>query len=307
VIAWPGMPDPGALKEAAARVGRPVTLEPVSSNEDLEQLMAGPEPADLVFPSDYLVERLVAADALVALEVPGVVRDRLAGWARELDCDPGCRWSIPFAFGTTGVLCDVAAGGGDSWSVLFDPALDGKVGMLDEVREVLGAALIAAGHDPNDISEGALADARSMLDRQRGRVARYDSDDFVAPVARGEVVAHHAWSGPAAMAVREHARLRYLVPREGAVLWVTTAAVPAAAAEPEVSMRLLAELTDPELAARTTAQNGFATPSGAARDLLPEALREDPALFPAPATIARCRTLHDLGAGEGRLAAAFPA
>ena len=295
------MPDPGALDEAAARLGRHVALEAVSSNEDVERLMSGPEQADLVFPSDYLVERLVAAGALLALDIPGAVRDRLAGWARELDCDPGCRWSLPFAFGTTGVLCDEAAGDGNSWSVLLDPALDGKVGMLDEVREVAGAALIAAGHNPNDVTASALADARTLLELQRERVARYDSDDFVGPVVRGEVVAHHAWSGPAAMAVLEHDRLRYLVPREGAVLWVTTGAVPAGAPEPELSMRLLAELTDPGLAAQTTAHNGFATPSEDARALLPTALREDAALFPDAETIARCHTLHDLGDDEVRI------
>jgi len=307
VIAWPGMPDPEALDEAAARLGRTVALEVVSSNEDLERLMSGPEQADLVFPSDYLVERLVASDALLALEIPGGVRDRLGAWARELDCDPECRWSVPFAFGTTGVLCDEAAGDGDSWSVLLDPALDGRVGMLDEVREVAGAALIATGHDPNDVTESALKDARAVLERQRERVARYDSDDFVGPVVRGEVVAHHAWSGPAAMAVREHDRLRYLVPREGAVLWVTTGAVPAGAVEPEVSMRLLAELADPGLAAQTTARNGFATPSEDARALLPTALREDAALFPDAETIGRCHTLHDLGDDEARLTPVPPA
>ena len=234
------------------------------------------------------------------------MRDRLAGWARELDCDPGCRWSLPFAFGTTGVLCDEAAGDGDSWSVLLDPARDGRVGMLDEVRELAGAALIATGHDPNDVTENALMHAGGVLERQRVRVARYDSDDFVGPVVRGEVVAHHAWSGPAAMAVREHARLRYLVPREGAVLWVTTAAVPVGAPEPDVSMRLLAELADPELAAQTTARNGFATPSEAARALLPSALREDPSLFPDAETIARCHTLHDLSDDEAKLEAVVP-
>ena len=104
--------------------------------------------------------------------------------------------------------------------------------MLAEVREVVGAALIAAGHSPNDTGAAALEAASGLLERQRWQVARYDSDDFVGPVVAGSVIAHHAWSGPAAHAVRAHPGLRYVVPDEGAVLWVTTGGDPGRRARP---------------------------------------------------------------------------
>ena len=211
------MPAHAALAEAGRRVGREVSFEEVSSNEDLERLLAAGPPCDLVFPSDYLIERLLKADALRELDLPAAAVDRLAGWAREEAYDPGCRWSVPFAFGTTGYLCDPAkAGDGSSWATLFDPAGPGRVGMLDEVREVIGAALIAGGFDPNDVGTGALAAARELLELQRPRVARYDSDDFVSSVVSGELVAHQAWSGPASHAVAANPHLRYVVPGEGA-------------------------------------------------------------------------------------------
>ena len=178
--------------------------------------------------------------------------------------------------------------------------------MLDEVREVLGAALIAGGFDPNDVGADALAAARELLELQRPRVARYDSDDFVSSVVSGELVAHQAWSGPASHAVAANPRLRYVVPDEGAQLWVTSAAVPADAPEPDLSRALLVELMAPELAALATLENGYATPNVAARALLPAELRERPALFPDEATRERCHRLHDIGAGEELLAAAMP-
>jgi spermidine/putrescine-binding protein len=303
VLAWPGMPGGAALAEAGRRLGRSVSVATVASNEALEALLSCAEPFDLIFPSDYLVERLAAAGRLVPLDADAVPLERLAGWALDAVHDPGCRWSIPFAYGTTGYLCRRPEA--RSWEDLFDPAPRARVGMLEEVREVVGAALIATGHSPNDVGGEALDAAHSLLERQRPRVSRFDSDDFVSPVLSRAVDVHHAWSGPAAQGARRHAALRYVVPEEGAVRWITTAAIPAQAIDPVVSHALIAELTDPELAATTTTQGGFATPNEPARRLLPRELRDDEDLFPGADTLARCHALRDLGDNESRLAAAW--
>lgn len=304
VLCWPGMPAPEAVAEAASRAGVRAELEAVASNELLEQRMRD-EPFDLVFPSDYLVERLVARGELVALEAPEEVAGRLAPWAREAAHDPGCRRSLPFAFGTTGVLCGGGLHAAASWDVLLRPRGDVRVGMLAEAREVVGAALIATGRSPNDASPDALAAARALLAGQRPHVARFDSDDFTGPVARGDVAAHQAWSGPAAAAVRAHPGLHYVVPDEGAGLWITTGAIPAAAPDPDAARALLLALTEPELAAVTTARYGYATPNEAARALLGAALREDETLFPGPEMLRRCHAFHDLGEREADVVALY--
>jgi spermidine/putrescine transport system substrate-binding protein len=303
VLAWPGMPAPESLAEAARRLGRTVKIDEISSNEALEARMERQPPFDLVFPSDYLVERLAGRGSLLELERADLPLERLASWARNADYDHGCRWSVPFAYGTTGYLCDdkIASEAG-SWALLLAPPDGVRVGMLSEVREVVGAALIATGRGPNDVSDKALAAAELLLEDQRPHVVGYDSDDFVGPVTRGEVAAHHAWSGPASNAVRHSSvPLRYVVPDEGAILWRTTASIPADAPEPSISLRLLGDLMDAALAARTTTVYGYATPNEAASRLLPSELRDDRNLFPDPPTLARCHTLRDLGDQEQRL------
>jgi spermidine/putrescine transport system substrate-binding protein len=304
VLCWPGMPAAEALAEAGRHVGVEVHAEAVASNERLEDRMRA-APFDIVFPSDYLVERLVSRGELLALGAPVEVVGRIAAWAREAPHDPGCLWSLPFAFGTTGYLCDARLPEARSWMDLLRPRAGTHVGMLAEVREVLGAALIAVGHSPNDASPRALERARELLRCQRPSVVRYDSDDFVGPVVRGEVTAHQAWSGPAAAAVRAHAGLRYVVPDEGAGLWITTGAVPASARDANAARAVLAELTDPALAALTTRTEGYATPNEPARERLPATLRDDETLFPADDVLRRCHTFHDLGDGEARLARVY--
>jgi spermidine/putrescine-binding protein len=283
-------------------------IEGISSNERLHERMdeAG-HPYDVVFPSDYMVERLRTEGRIGAIDTSGLPLDRLAGWAVAAPHDPGCRHSVPFAFGTTGYVHDERLRGATGWSDLFDPPASLVVGMLDEVREVVGAALMACGHSPNAVDDAALADAGALLARQRERVARYDSDDFLTPLIDGAVAAHQAWSGPAALALRSRPRLSYVLPVEGATVWVTSAAIPSDAPDPDLSLELVRELMDPELASITTARNGYSTPNEAARALLDAELRTDPVLFPPEETLARCHVPRDLGADESRLTAVWTA
>jgi spermidine/putrescine transport system substrate-binding protein len=298
------MPANQSLIEAGARIGHQVLVESVASNERLEKMLGERGEYDLIFPSDYLVERLATRGDLALLEHTTLPLEHLAAWSREADHDPGCRWSVPFAYGTTGYLTSWPKV--SSWEALLDPPAGARVGMLEEVREVVGAALIATGHAPNDVGKPALTAAGSVLRRQRPNVISYQSEDFISPVLTGAARAHHAWSGPAARAAREHPHLRYVVPEEGAVLWTTAAAIPSAARDIAASMALLGELMDPVLAVRTTVLGGFATPNEAARRRLPRALRDDSTLFPGLETLARCHTLRDLGECESRLASASP-
>jgi spermidine/putrescine-binding protein len=298
LLAWPGMPAPEAVERAARTLGVRVEREDISSNEVLEERVREDPRFDVIFPSDYMVERLRGEGRLAEVGADQLPLERLEAWAADAEHDRGCRHSVPFAFGTTGVLHDSRRITVSSWRDVFEPAPDARVGMLSEVRELIGAALIAAGHSPNDAD--ALEEAVALLQRQRPAVVRYDSDDFVGPVEAGEVVAHQAWSGPAAAAVRRQPHLRYVVPEEGAVLWLTAAAVPVSAPDPELSRRLIRELMNPELAAMTTASYGYATPNAAARKLLPAELRDDPALFPPQEALERCHVLRDLAPADLR-------
>jgi len=300
LLSWPGMPAREALAAASERIGVPIEVDDtIVDNGVLEARLAAGERFDLICPSDYLVAKLAADGALLPLDdglLPG--RAGLAAWARDPAYDPGDRSSVPLAFGTVGFLYDRDALGGDprSWSALLDPPAGARVGMLAEHREVVAAALLAAGRGANDADPDALAAARELLLAQTPSVARYDSDDFVSPVVAREVAAHQAWSGPASVAVRADARLGYVVPDEGAVAWVTTVAISAACDRPRLAHAAIEALLDPALARITVERNGYATPNAAARALLAPELRDDPVLFPDEATIARCTTLEALDA-----------
>lgn len=296
LLVWPGMPAPEALREVERRLGLELEAEVISSNEDLESRMDLRGPYDLVCPSDYMVERLTGNGRLARLDLDRLPSLRnLDAWVSRRPHDPEGSRSVPLAFGTTGYLCDQSrVGEQGGWDALFDPVGGAPVGMLSELREVIGAALIATGHSPNETAEVALSQARGLLEAQARSVVRYSSDDFVGPVVDGDVAVHHAWNGPSSVAVRTHGRLRYVVPREGAVLWITTGAVPVDAPNPVDAHAVLENLLDPEVARPTVEKYGYSTPNAAARHLLPPELENDPVLFPDAGVLGRCEAVRDL-------------
>jgi spermidine/putrescine transport system substrate-binding protein len=186
-LGWPGMPAERPLAEAARRATVKVQLEIVSSNEAIEERLREGCVYDVVCPSDYMVERLRSAGMLSPLDAEQLRgRARLSPLFSDPPWDPGLKNSTPLAFGTTGILfrrSDVPDA--DSWMTLFDPPAHHTVGMLSEVREVLGAALLATGHGINETTAEALADAGAVLEAQAPRVLAYTSDDFVSAVVTG--------------------------------------------------------------------------------------------------------------------------
>ena len=308
-LGWPGMPAKRPLAEAAGRANVEMQLEIISSNEAIEERLRAGRVYDVVCPSDYMVERLRLADLLSPLDaeqLPG--RAGLNSIFSDLAWDPGLEHSIPLAFGTTGILFRRSGvHDASSWMTLFDPPAHQRVGMLAEVREVVGAALLASGHGINQATSKALADAAALLEAQAPRVIAYTSDEFISLVVAGKVVAHHAWSGPAALAVRADPALGYSLPREGACLWTTTAAVPVNAPDPAAAHRLIEALLAPAIAAATVVAEGFATPNDSARAVLPAALRDDPVLFAPPWELARCQMMRDVGAEATKLEAVWAA
>ncbi len=294
------MPAPEALAEVARRLGVALEREQIATNEQLEQRLLAGERYDLITPSDFMVERLAARGMLAPLD-PSLLptRDVLAPWVRRPLWDPDERWSVPLAFGTTGYLYDrERLPGAGGWRALLAPPAGVTVGLLDEPRELIGAALLAAGERFDATDERALAAARELLLRgaAAGAYGRRDSDDFVTPVRDGAVAAHHAWGGAVAAAVRTDPRLAYAVPEEGAVVWVTTAAISADCDRPALAHAAIAALLDPQVARLNVERAGHATPNAAAQALLPPALRDDPVLFPPAAVLARRLTVRDLDA-----------
>ena len=168
IITWIGMPGQQIIADVSRKIGTGIECVEVSSNEEiLEKLNADPN-YDVVFCSDYLIEYLIALRRLEPLKHPKIPNlKNLSSWAQNLDFDPGNHYSVPTAFGTTGYIYRRSISKKcRSWGTLFSPKDNLRVGMLSEIREVFGAALLYLGNSPNPETMSQIDEALNLLKRQ---------------------------------------------------------------------------------------------------------------------------------------------
>ena len=208
VFIWADYIDPQIYRRFEREFSVRVFEDNFASNEDLRaKLQAGAVGYDLVVPSDYMVAILRKDGLLAELDLRRIQNFKNIGERfKNPPYDPGHRYSVPFKWGTTGIgyrkpqVTPAPA----SWADLFQPArierYRNRISMLNDMREVIGAALIFLGYSPNTADPQELARAKELLQQQKPFLAKYDSEAFGASLAAGETVLAQGWSGEIALA-----------------------------------------------------------------------------------------------------------
>ena len=146
--------------------------------------------------------------------------------ANQLAYDPGNTFSVPYAWGTTG-LCyrsDLVDGTPDSWNDLLSPSddLKGKVTMLATDRWLMAAGLLAKGYSVNETDQGKIDEVKDLLIEAKKSLLAYDDTTFYSKLVSGEASLVHAWDGWCNYGIAENPDIKYVIPKEGTDLWVDT-------------------------------------------------------------------------------------
>jgi spermidine/putrescine-binding protein len=167
--------------------------------------------------------------------------------------------------------------------------------MLDDPREVFGAALQRMGASLNTTDPEQLRRAQRLLLEQKPLVRTYSSSNFEELLLTGDVWLSHGWSGQFAKAMDEDPDIEYVVPREGGSLFIDSLVIPAGAPHPELAHAFIDFTLEAEIAAEICRTMRYTTPNRAAIPLLPEAIRRNPAIFPPEDVLARAELINDVG------------
>jgi spermidine/putrescine transport system substrate-binding protein len=201
-------------------------------------------------------------------------------------------------WGTTGFGYAKARARGtpDSWAPLFDPANRGQILMLDDMRECFAVALKHLGHSLNATDPKVLRQAADLLKKQKPLVKTYNSGDYENILAAGDVWFAHGYNGQIAkVAAREPQRLGYVLPKEGATLWMDNVCLPRAARNVESIYAFLSYILEPEVNARIVNGISYASANVPARKLIKPAILNDPAIYPPDAALEKCEFIRDIG------------
>lgn len=277
-----------------------VNYDLYDSNEALlAKLQAGNVDYDLVIPSDYMVQILIQQGLLARLDkgrLPNVwanVNPRFLG----LPFDPQNDYSVPYAWGTTGLAYrdDFVHEKVESWDILFDARYAGHILLLDDPREVFGMALKKLGYSLNSTNPEEIRRARDLLLRQKPMVKGYNSSNFEQDLAAGDAWIAQAYNGNLTFVMRDEPRIRYVIPKEGCTISVDSACIPRNAPHKDLAMEFINYFHQPEVAAEFVNDSGFNTPNPGAAPHVERWIRDEPAIFPPPAWLGRCEFMRDVG------------
>lgn len=300
VFNWEDYISEDALKMFEEETGIKVNYMRFTTNEDMMvQVRTSTGAFDVVFPSDYTVERMIAEDLLEPINFDNVPNaQHTAQWLQNPSYDPQNQYSVPYMWGTVGILYDTTRVNGpiDSWSVLFGEEYKGEVFMLDSIRDTMGLALKYLGYSMNTRDPAALQAATDLLIKQKqdGIVKAYQVDETKDKMIAGEAILGVVWSGDAQYAINLNENLAYAVPKEGSNVWVDAMVIPKTARNKENAEKFIDFMSRPDIAQMNCEYIEYSSPNTAAIELMGEEYTNNPNLNPPQEVIDTCEFFNDI-------------
>jgi spermidine/putrescine transport system substrate-binding protein len=158
--------------------------------------------------------------------------------------------------------------------------MSGRVSLLREVTDLIGAALIYLGKSPNSSSDADLAEVVRMLMAAKPRLSKFTADTYIDELAAGETWLAQGWSGDVFQAQDQNANVSYVIPKEGSLRFVDVMCIPKGAPHPGNAARFMNYVLHPRVQARISRYVSYGTPVSLAKPLLPPEQVSDPAIYP---------------------------
>jgi putrescine transport system substrate-binding protein len=284
--------------------GIAVQYDVFDSNETLEaKLLAGNTGYDVVVPSGAFLGRQIQAGVFQKLDkskLPNLANiDPVLLKATEA-FDPGHDYSVPYFWGTVGVGYNIDKikaimpdAPTDSWDLILKPEVVAKfkdcgVTMLDAPSDVMQSVLIYLGKDPHSDKPEDYAEVEKTLLAVRPYIKYFHSSSYINDIANGEICLAIGWNGDFAIAqsradeAKNGVHIQYVIPKEGALLWVDNLAMPKDAANVDEGLKYINNMLDPQVAADNANFVHYATPNKTAIDkgLITDEDKKNPAIYP---------------------------
>ncbi len=266
--------------------------------------------ADTVCLTDWMVARLIRfgyAQELDAKNMPNLAN--LTPTLKEVDFDPGRKFSVPWQGGFAGICWnkEKVPGGLTSVEDLWDPSLKGRVGVLSEMRDTMGLLMLDAGVDVSgDWGDDQFTAAIEMLEKQvaDGQIRNIKGNSYKEDLVNEDTLAAIVWSGDITQLNAENGeKWEFLVPEKGGTIWNDNFVVPIGSERKANAEALINYYYDPAVAAEVAAYVNYITPVAGAKEAAMEIdpeLANNPLIFPDEATMAKAFVFRTLDGDEER-------
>lgn len=284
VYNWGDYMDMDVVKEFEEEYNVKVIYQEFATNEDLYvKIKNSSEPMDVIFPSEYMLERMSNEGLLNELDFSKL--DNLKYVDKDLtgmSYDKENKYSVPFFWGTVGIIynSEKYPEGLQKWADLWNEKYKKDMVLYYSQRDILMVALKKLGYSMNTSDEAQLEDAKNELIDQKPLVYAYLGDEIKDILIAEDANVGVVYSGDAGIVIEENPKYKYVLPKEGTNLWFDVAAIPKNARNVNRAHDFINFLLRPEIAARNAEYLQYATVESEAKKYLPESLVNNEALYP---------------------------
>lgn len=299
VYNWGDYIDPDVLDQFEEETGIRVIYETFETNEDMyTKLSKAKASYDVICPSDYMVERMIREKLVQPINwenIPNAVQ--IQERFRNLSYDPDDTYSVPYTWGTMGILYNttMVSQAPTSWETLWDEQYADSILMLNSSRDTLAITLKALGYPLNSTDEAQLEEAKQKLIEQSPMVLAYVVDEVKDKMIAGEAAVALVWSGDATYCMSENPDLNYVIPQEGSNIFFDAFCIPQSAKNVSGAEKFINYLCDPEIAKQNFEYVGYAIPNQGAIDLLGQEYLDSPVSNPPQELLDQCEIFEYLG------------
>ena len=273
VYNWGEYIDPQTLDMFEEETGIKVIYDEFETNEGMyPKVEAGSSAYDVICPSDYMINKMIANDLLQELNfdnMPNAKANIGAQYYEQAQSfDPGNKYCVPYCWGTVGILYNktMVEEPVTSWSILWDEKSADNILMQDSVRDAFMVALKLNGYSMNTLNENELQVAKDSLIEQKPLVQAYVVDQVRDKMIGGEAALGVIYSGEAIYTQRENPDLEYVIPDEGTNVWIDGWVIPKNAPNKENAEKFIDFMCRGDIALMNFEYITYSTPNTVAQE-----------------------------------------
>lgn len=275
VYNWGEYTGENILREFEEKTGAKVVMENFDSNEQMYIKVANGESYDILVPSDYMIQRLIQEGYLQKLDHSKLdCLDKLCEDVVGLPYDPGNEYSIPYFWGSVGIVYDKTKVDledleREGFDIFKDQKYKGQIYLYDSERDSFMMALKALGYSMNTENEGELQAAYEWLvECVQTMDPEIVTDEIIDNMAQGRKALGLIYSGDATYVMSENEDMGYYLPESGTNLWSDAMVIPANAKNPDLAHEFINFASDYEGAYDNSSFVGYSSANQEVMDTL---------------------------------------
>jgi spermidine/putrescine transport system substrate-binding protein len=304
ICSWTDYINPGLLSKFEQQYNCRILMDYYDSNEMMyRKFTARPKVYDLIIPSSYMVSILQENNLLQPLD-----HDRIPNLKYidpkylPLADDPDMDYGVPYMISVTGVgyIKDGLEQPNPSWGIFNRKDLAGRMTMLDDMRETIGAALKYLGYSLNSTNDAELAEAAEVLTQWKNNIAKFESDQYKNGLITMKSLAAQGYSGDIAQGIKDNPRIGFFIPKEGTSIACDEMVIPRFAPESELAHQFINFMLNPAHALKNMEYVFYLAPNTQALQSMNPAMRNNPAFIIDLKDLTRSEVIRDLGVNNSK-------